>query len=270
VATCEIEGRTIGLDRTGAGPPLVVVNGYAATRADWDPTFIARLADGHELILLDNRGMGESSNDGAGFAMEDLAGDVAAVIDRLGLERPAVLGWSLGGCVAQALSLSHPGSVGALVLLSTTPGGEPATRADEDVKARLLDLSGPPREQATRMISLLFTAERAAEIASRFGDVVAAAREALPHDVAEHQAEAMEAWEAEGAGARLGEIKAPALVATGSEDVVFPPANALALAAGIDGAWLARFPNSGHAFMADHPEPLATLIATFLSAIAER
>ena len=114
------------------------------------------------------------------------------------------------------------------------------------------------------MISLLFLPARARMIDAAFGDVVAAARAALPTEVVRAQWRAMEEWERAGCAPRLGGIAAPALVATGSEDVVVPPANSLALAAGIPGAWLAPFPHSGHGFMADHPDSLAGLISTFL------
>ncbi len=265
MSTCEVGGRALAYERRGEGDPLLVLNGYAATKADWDPGFIAALGADRELILPDYRGIGDSAGDSEPFAIEDLAGDAAGVIAALGLERPDVLGWSMGGFVALALALAEPTRVGKLVLLSTSAGGASATLADPEVRARISDLSGTPREQASRLISLLFTPPRARMIDAAFGDIVATARAALPHDVVRAQWRAMEAWDAGGAAERLGEISAPALVATGSEDVVVPPANALSLAAGIRGAWLAPFPDSGHAFMADHPDSLARLISAFLA-----
>ncbi len=265
VSTCTVGGRALAYERRGAGRPLLVLNGYAGTKADWDPGFIAALAADRELILLDHRGIGDSAGDGEPFSIEDLAGDAAGAIGAIGLERPDVLGWSMGGFVALALALADPARVGKLVLLSTSAGGAATTLGDPDVRARVSDLSGTPREQASRLISLLFPPQRARMIDAAFGDVVAAARAALPHDVVRAQWRAMEAWEAQGAAERLGEISAPALVATGSEDVIVPPANSRALAAGIPGAWLAPFPHSGHAFMADHPDSLARLISTFLA-----
>ncbi len=68
--------------------------------------------------------MGESPDDGLPFTIEDLASDVAGLIDALGLERPGVLGWSMGGFVALALALSDPARLSRLVLLSTSGGGE--------------------------------------------------------------------------------------------------------------------------------------------------
>jgi pimeloyl-ACP methyl ester carboxylesterase len=257
--------RTLAFERTGAGPQLLLLNGFAATKDDWDPTFIAALAEEHEVILVDSRGMGGSSDDGASFTVDDLAADTAGLIAALGLERPATLGWSMGGYVAIALALAHPERVAKLVLLSTSGGGEAGTLAPEEVRARLRDLSGTPRDQASRLISLLFLPERAREIDAEYGEVVAAARAALVPELVERQWEAMEGWEERPGAADLARIAQPTLVATGDEDNVIPPANAAALADAIPGAWLARFPRCGHGFMADHPRTLARLIATFLS-----
>jgi pimeloyl-ACP methyl ester carboxylesterase len=75
----------------------------------------------------------------------------------------------------------------------------------------------------------------------------------------------MDAWHRNGVGDRLREINAPVLIATGSEDVVIPPSNALKLTNAIPNAWLAQFPHGGHAFMAQYPRPLADLINCFLA-----
>jgi pimeloyl-ACP methyl ester carboxylesterase len=265
MATCDIGERAIGYERMGEGPPIVVLNGFAGTRADWDPNFISGLLEENELVLVDNRGLGESSVDDEPFSLEDMAADTVALIESLGLERPCLLGWSLGGMIAMGVALERPDLVGSLVLLATQSGAgsEPIPA---DVGERLRDLSSSPAEQARRLISVLFTPERAPEIEAAAGELIAAARSSLDRGVVERQWEAMERWDEAGATARLGEIGCPALVATGAEDVVCPAANAAALAAAIDGAWLARFPRSAHAFMADHPIALSGLVRSFLAA----
>jgi pimeloyl-ACP methyl ester carboxylesterase len=262
VPTIQISGRTLGYDRQGTGPTTLMLNGFAASRADWDPTFVAALARGHEVVRLDNRGLGESESDGQRFTVDDLADDVAEAIGALELARPAVLGWSMGGFVAQNLAATRPELPGSVVLLSTRPAGDAAAPATPEVRDRLLDFSGTPREQASRLISLLFLPDRARQIDEQFGDIVAEARAALPPETVDQQKEILATWG--GRERQLGDIRCPTLVATGAEDVVVPPANSLALAAGIEGAWLARFPSSGHGFMADHPKRLAALITTFL------
>ena len=109
--------------RIGKGRPLLVLNGFGATSADWDPSFIDRLASSHELILLNNRGIGGSTDDGQSFDIAKLAADAAHVIETLGIERASVMGWSMGGFIAQALAVNYADRVDKLVLLSTDPGG---------------------------------------------------------------------------------------------------------------------------------------------------
>jgi pimeloyl-ACP methyl ester carboxylesterase len=258
----------LAFKRQGAGRPLVMLNGFAATKDDWDPTLLAALGEMSELVLADHRGVGGSAGFEGGFSIEDMALDAAGLIEALGLDRPPVLGWSMGGFVALALTLARPDLVGRLILLSTSPGGDAATPASPGARERLHDFSGTPADQASRLISLLFAPARAVEVEAEFGEVVAAARAEFPAEVAAAQWDAMEAWEEKGADDRLHQIACPTLVATGTEDVVIPPANALALATAIPGAWLARFRDSGHAFMADHPRSLAKLIGAFLDAKA--
>jgi pimeloyl-ACP methyl ester carboxylesterase len=155
---------------------LVVLNGFGATSADWDPSFIDRLASSNELIRLDNRGIGRSTDNGRPFDIAQLADDAVRVIEMLGIERVNVLEWSMGGFIAQTLALQHPGRITKLILLSTDPGGVDADLASAAVWSQLTDMSGTPHEQARRLLSLLFPSDVAESIYREFGDIVAAAR----------------------------------------------------------------------------------------------
>jgi pimeloyl-ACP methyl ester carboxylesterase len=260
VAGVQIVCRTIG-----KGPPLLVLNGFAATSADWDPSFIDRLASRHELILLNNRGVGGSTDDGQSFDIALLANDAAHVIETLSFERTSVMGWSMGGFVAQTLAMEYPDRVHKLILLSTDSGGTGADLASPAVWSGLIDTSGTPHEQARRLLSLLFPLGVAESFYRDFGDIIAAARAQLCPELLERQAAAMDAWHRNGIANRLRQISVPVLIATGTEDVVIPPSNALKLMNAIPGAWLAQFPRSGHAFMAQYPQAVAELINSFLA-----
>jgi len=92
-----VDGARIVYRRIGTGRPLAALNGFGATSADWDPSFIDRLASSNELILLNNRGIGGSRDGGQPFDITKLADDTAHVIETLGIQRVSVMGWSMGG-----------------------------------------------------------------------------------------------------------------------------------------------------------------------------
>ena len=260
----EVNGARIVYRRIGKGPPLVVLNGFGATSADWDPSFIDRLSSSNELILLNNRGIG-STDDGQPFDIAKLAADAARVIETLGIERANVMGWSMGGFIAQAFALKYADRVDKLVLLSTDFGGIEADLASPEVWSELIDTSGAPNEQARCLLFLLFPTDVAESFYRQFGDIVTAARAQLPVELLNRQSAAMDAWHRNGVASQLREIRVPVLIATGTEDIVIPASNARKLVNAIPGAWLAQFPHGGHAFVAQYPRALVDLINSFLA-----
>lgn len=246
-------------------PPLLLVNGYAATAADWDPQFLAALSRSFDPICPDNRGMGSSplgELDGP-LTIETMAADLEALLDERGIGGLPVAGWSMGGFIAQALATRAPDRVEALVLLAADPGGPAAVAPDPAIWAELTDATGTPREQATRLISLLFPAPVAAEIDRQFGEVVAAARAELPAATLAAQENAMKIWHEE-EQPHLPPGPWQVLAVSGSEDVVIPPENLDRLAARWPGCRVEEFEGGGHAFIAQEPDRLADLITSFL------
>ena len=248
----------------GNGEPLILLNGYAATKDDWDPAFLERLGSHARVICPDNRGVGESPVIDGELTAASMAADTVELVERLGVARASLAGWSMGGFVAQELAAAEPDLFSRVILLSTDQGGPGAVLAEPGVQRALVDRSGTPREQATRLIGLLFPPAVASAIDERFGEVVAAARARLDPATLDAQSRAMEAWHGR-SSAVCGEIAQPALVAAGFADRVIPPENAARLVAALDGSWLARFPGGGHAFMAQEPHRLADLIGAFVS-----
>ena len=112
----------IAWERHGAGPPLLLIQGLGYARWGWEPV-VEPLARSFDVILFDNRGIGESDAPAGPYTAAQMAGDALQVLDEAGVERAHVLGTSLGGMVAQELALAHPERVDKLVLACTTPGG---------------------------------------------------------------------------------------------------------------------------------------------------
>ena len=250
----------ISFREIGAGPPLLLLNGYAASAADWDPTFLDELARGSRVICPDHRGIAGSLPLDGKLSVEGMAQDVADLLDAEGIETADVAGWSMGGFVAQQFASSSPDRVRRLALLGTDPGGPGATLADPATWAKLIDYSATPREQATRILSLIFPPELGAQIDAQFGELVAEARAALSHATLDAQSAAIDAWHGAPAEERLSRITAPTLVSGGTQDVVIPFENSTLLANSLPGTRLEAFDGCGHAFMAQEPVRLAGLI----------
>jgi pimeloyl-ACP methyl ester carboxylesterase len=256
----EIEGRRLAWRTAGDGPPLLLVNGYAATSEDWGPGFLSGLADSFEVICPDNRGVGESELGSAEVTIDGMAADLEALLGTLEANRLPVVGWSMGGFVAQRLAVRAPERVAALALLATDPGAPDSVDAAADVWARLADHSGSDREQAARLISLLFPLGLAADIDREFGEVVAAARAGLSPAALRAQEAAMDAWHREPLSHGDAAKGPPVLVVHGELDQVIPPANAEALAERWPGARVELFADCGHALMAQEPRRIVDLI----------
>jgi len=235
----------------------------SANHAFWPEELLAALEPHVELILYDHRGTGASGRERAAFTLADLAGDAAGALEQLGLERAHVLGFSLGGMVAQELALAHPGTVDRLVLAGTSPGGTGARPLAEDHFAAMRDaMAEHDVERALRAawkanVSEAFAADEAA-----FGRwAQAAAAHPMAMRTLEHQLAAAREHDA---AARLGEISAPTLVLHGAADELLPAANAELLAGAIPGARLELLPGAGHFFAWEQPKRTAGLVLAHL------
>ena len=263
VKVADLERTDIAYYERGSGDPLVMLIGTGSTMAEWDPALLRRLARNHRLILFDYPGVGESGP-WRGRSFSDLAGTTVELMDHLGIERAAILGWSMGGFIAQRLAIEHPDRVSALVLAGTNPGsskavlGTPAAQAvDSDpdpTDAQILTLLYPPAQQAEgrRFLRRLEAASESGEIPDDFE---------VPTRTVDRQVAAEDPWLQSGENLRqLATIEAPTLSAAGRTDPVTPAANMRRIADRIEGAELSVLPGS-HAFLFQSREQFADAVA---------
>jgi pimeloyl-ACP methyl ester carboxylesterase len=259
----DIDGRRFSCRALGSGPPLVLLNGYSATAMDWDPVMVGVLAESFEVICPDNRGLGESAPGTSGpLTIQSMADDVEAMLDARGIDRAPIVGWSMGGFIAQCLARRAPHRLDTVVLMGTDGGGPTTVRARPEDWAQLTDHSGTFREQASRLIALLFPPPIAPMIDEAFGDIMAEARAGLSVDTLVAQERAMEVWHSE-----AQELPDPAsaprvLVLSGKEDVVIPAANDEVLAQIWPKCEIERY-EGGHAFFALQGAQVAERIVSF-------
>src|SRR5690242_20504724 len=116
----------VGYRVVGSGPPLVLIMGYGWTMEGWDPRLVHALARRNRVVMFDNAGVGRTQplpgEQTATLTIDAMANQTSALINTLSLGRPDVLGWSMGGMIAQALAVLHPAQVRRLVLCATYPG----------------------------------------------------------------------------------------------------------------------------------------------------
>jgi pimeloyl-ACP methyl ester carboxylesterase len=252
---------TVGYRIVGTGPPLILITGYTATMDSWDPRFVGALAKRYRVVIFDNAGVGRTQALPAPLTIDAMANQTSALIDALGLGRPDVLGWSMGGTIAQALAILHPAQVRRLVLCATFPGTgkiAPAPRA----AAQALT-SGNSQE----VMAVLFPADQAAAQQAYLAAVAAyPPHRPAPAAAIAAQGHALNVWfgGTDPAGQQTATISAPTLIADGTVDRLDPVANDYALARLIGGARLKLYPDAGHAFLFHDEKAFVPLIEAFL------
>jgi len=148
----DVNGIRISYGVRGSGPPLVLIMGYRLSSLAWPLDFIAALAERFTLIVFDNRGTGNSDKPTFGYEISNMARDVAGLLDHLEIAQANVLGYSMGGAIAQELVCRHPNRVSSLVLFATLCGGTRAAYADASVMRVMHNLEGLTPAQAARRI----------------------------------------------------------------------------------------------------------------------
>src|SRR5262249_34929226 len=151
-ASAAVNGVNIAYAVQGKGPPLVLVMGYRLNSTAWPATFIAQLAKRFTVVTLDNRGTGLSDKPATGYTISTMARDVRGLLDELGFAQVHMLGYSMGGAIAQEFVRQFPDRVKGLILCATMAGGPSATYAEPPVVRVMRDLDGLTPEQAARRI----------------------------------------------------------------------------------------------------------------------
>jgi pimeloyl-ACP methyl ester carboxylesterase len=268
----EVDAETLVYRRFGnaesAAPPLLFLQHFRGNLDTWDPALVDRVAVEREVILLDNRGVGGSTG-AAPDNVDDMARDVLRFVDALGLREVDVLGFSLGGYVAQEVALVRPRLIRRLVLAGTAPQGAPDIhRWSDDVYALATpDAFDPDRfirlffsgSQESRTKGMEFLGRISARTVDRDDPADLAARDA--------QLEAITRWGIPEPSklARLGAITQPTLVANGDDDPMMITENSHLLAHHLPNAQLRIYPDAGHGFLGQYPNEFADHVNAFLN-----
>jgi 3-oxoadipate enol-lactonase len=252
----------IAFDRRGQGAPLVLLHPLALSRGVWQHV-AARLARSHDVICVDARGHGASDWDGSPFTIEDLAEDVAAVLDGLGLPSAQLIGMSMGGSVAMTFAGLHPARVDGMVLASTTAWYGPDAAATWEERAQRALLT-PRVRQIPFQVDRWFTEGFRARQPSRVHEVV---KSFLQTSSRAHAA-ASRAMGVLDSRPLLPNVTAPVLVLSGEEDYATPSQMGEYVAQHVQHGRAMSLPATRHLSLIERPE-LADLVLAHLGGAHE-
>jgi 3-oxoadipate enol-lactonase len=250
--------------------PLLLIHGFACGKGEWGaiPKFLGTRAR-REVIVFDNRGVGESRHESGGYSVAQMAGDALAVLDAAGVERAGIMGASLGGMIAQDVALEYPDRVSSLILGCTSHGGRQAIPLPSQFVELCTAWAADPLPNENHALFDSFC---------RYMLPPALHEQPDGHKLFEDFATAFRKTRRSAAGLggqlaamgrfnstkRLDQLSIPALVICGSEDAVLPPANSSLLAQRIPGAELEVWKDAGHFWWEHRADEVAQLLADFL------
>ena len=263
-----VNGIKIAYGVRGAGPPLVLIMGYRLSSLAWPLDFVEALAARFTVILFDNRGTGTSDKPTFGYEIANMAKDVGGLLDHLEIARANILGYSMGGAIAQDFVRQFPDRVLGLVLCATMCGGPRAVYASPSVVRVMRELDGlKPEEIARRIWSVTYSPgylenhQKLAEDQMR-REIAAP----TPLHAADLQYQALAEFDCSKA---LPDVKAPTLVLTGDLDQLVSPQNSKFIASLIPGASLIVIPGCGHRMMWEATDECVGLVTEFLTGVSE-
>jgi pimeloyl-ACP methyl ester carboxylesterase len=245
----------------GKGDPILLINGYSQAMDNWDPTLLERLAFNHTVIIFDNRGIGNTTSGEKGFSIVQFANDTASLLDVLQIKQIDVLGYSMGGFIAQELALNYPDRVGKLIIYASTCGGK-GFIISQDVINALSNGTGSAMDRIEILVHLFYPEEWRNENPNYLKDLPKTT-ETISNKTLDQQTEAIFNWT--GVCTKLKNITQPTLVIVGTDDVIVSPINSLLITERIPGAWLVQIKGGGHGLMYQYPEHFNKVLQTFLS-----
>lgn len=258
----QARGIRFHVEQEGEGPDLVLLHGLGSAGTDWHRV-VAPFARHRRITCPDLRGHGASERPPGEHTTVDLAEDVVAILDALGLEQIDLLGMSMGGMVAQHVAARIPDRIRRLILLNTAAEVRPRDWATFKAVAirRWLIPWLPMHRTADIIADKLFPNPDQEPLRAYI-------REAWVRNDPAAYSRATRATLAHDARSVLASIRSPTLVLAGDRDGTIPRVLMEELAAGIPGATLRIIADSGHGTPLDQPERFIEAVEAFLGAPA--
>ncbi|MBV9308702.1 MAG: alpha/beta fold hydrolase [Acidobacteriaceae bacterium] len=256
-------GARLYWEEHGSGPPVLLIMGLSFTLEMWFRV-VPHLIQSYRVILFDNRGIGRSDVPRGPYTIPMMASDAAAVLDAAGVQTAHIVGASMGGMIAQELTLRCPERVLSLTLGCTTYSGLFGKWPNFRKGPNQIGWFRADRLQRERsMRQMLYAVNTLDELIEE--DIGIRCRCNWSYKGVLSQLAGILLWSSY---RRLPSIKAPTLVVHGDEDHVLPPQNGRIVALRIPGARFELIPHAGHVFVTDQPKVSVQLLLGFLQEVS--
>ena len=255
----------LSYDTYGDGEPLLLIMGFGMAGAGWIPSL--PFFKGFKCIYFDNRGTGFSDKPDGIYTVEQMADDAGNLLRALRIAKTKVFGVSMGGMIAQELTLRHPDQVSKVVLGCTMAGGPTAKMASPEILERLMMANKIMATDPDKGFDLLLPAIMPPEFVAEHPEIkqmMLAGAKMIPPTPPETADRAFAGIQQFNSYDRLGQIKCPVLIVQGDKDVLVLPENAQIIRSKIPQAELYMIPGAGHAFQAADPVGIHNRIAQWL------
>ncbi|MGH2773563.1 MAG: alpha/beta fold hydrolase [Actinomycetota bacterium] len=246
----------------GSGDPLMLITGLGMPAATWGPLPSVLSSKGYQTIVMDNRDCGTSGVCDDEYTITEMAADAMAVLDALGIEKTYLLGASMGGFIAQEMTISHPHRVERLMLISTGPGIGGGIPPETEVMTAIFNSMDEDPTEVTRNVVGLLTGPGWAEKHPRL--MKFAINQKLVD--AANMANVERQWTASATFSswdRLDQIRCPVMILHGDADLLVPVGNGEALASRIPQAGFLKLSGVGHILPLERPAELLNAIGGF-------
>lgn len=240
----EVDGARIRYEDTGSGEPIILIAGFGAIHSYWNG--MVRLLEGYRVITLDNRGSGETEYNGA-FSMDDLADDVVALADHLGIDRFHVLGWSMGSQIAQNLGIRHGDRLKSLTLVSTYLWRPPRSAYVLNGYTKMAADGFAPTECLAMMVNAMSFPPSVFEKLEARGEVMQMPKKLEDPKKMMMQLDAVNAYDTT---ETASSIRVPTLLVHGREDLMVPLPDGLRVAEEIPACETLVLDDAGHNILA--------------------
>jgi len=255
---------------SGSAHPILLLQHFTGTLDNWDPAVTDSLASSREVILFDNAGVGRSTGQ-VPVTIAGMASHAFAFLDHLGVTTGDVLGFSLGGMIAQQMAHDRPSIFRRMILVGTAPrGGEDIMHLEKPTLAR--HLADPSLRGYAVLQKLFFAPSESSQAAgAAFVQRLSQRKEdrdpVSGPDVAAAQLAAFRDWERFGGErfAELRRIRQPTLVVNGIHDEMIPIPNSYRLSQHLPNAVLMTYPDSGHGSLFQFHESFVRQANAFLA-----